>query len=144
MNKALHILHADDDAEDRWIFQDGLTENDPAIRLTQFDDGLHLLAYMKALQPDQQIQYAIICDMQMPNLTGLDVLTRVKSSPTWKNIPFIIFSTSSLVEDIRKCMDSGALAFYSKPNTFPENLRIISEMILCCKKNNYFITPPVL
>lgn len=140
MNKALHILHADDDEEDRWIFQDGLTENDATVRLTQFDDGRHLLAYIETLQIDQHTQYAIICDMKMPNVSGLDVLARIKSLPVWKDVPFIIFSTSSLVEDIRKCMDGGALAFYSKPNTFPENLRVISEMVLRCKQHTYSTT----
>lgn len=144
MNKALHILHADDDEEDRWIFQDGLTENDPAICLTQFEDGLYLLAYLGTLQPDPNTQYAIVCDMQMPNVNGLDVLSRIKQLPVWTKVPFIIFSTSSLTGDIQKCMDSGASAFYSKPNTFPENLRVINEIMLYCKQHTYSTTTPFL
>ncbi|ANE51798.1 response regulator [Flavisolibacter tropicus] len=140
LNKVLHILHADDDAEDRWIFQDGLTEYDATIGLTQFEDGCHLLTYIETLQPDAHTQYTIVCDMQMPNMSCLDVLSRIKQLHVWKEVPFIIFSTSSLIEDIQKCMGSGALAFYSKPNTFAENLRVISEMILRCRQNNYSTT----
>lgn len=140
MNKALHILHADDDDEDRWIFQDGLTENDPTISLTQFEDGYHLLTYLETLQPDPCTQYAIVCDMQMPNVNGLGVLGRIKQFPVWKEVPFIIFSTSSLTGDIRKCMDNGASAFYSKPNTFPENLLIIKEMVLHCRQHTLSTT----
>lgn len=137
MEKPFHILHADDDEEDRWIFRDGLTEYDPAIRLTQFEDGIHLLKYIETAPQDTHTHYAIVCDMKMPFLGGLDVLSQVKQIPAWKTIPFIIFSTSSLAQDIRNCMDKGALAFYTKPNTFSDNRLIIKEMILSWKDSTF-------
>ena len=134
MERVLHILHVDDDEEDRWIFQDGLNKCDLTITLTQFEDGLHLLKHIETIQLDQKTLYAIICDMQMPFIDGAGVLSQVKAIPGWREVPFIIFSTSSLKEDIRNCMNKGALAFYSKPDTFPDSQRIIEEMIQCCQK----------
>jgi CheY-like chemotaxis protein len=134
MERVLHILHADDDEEDRWIFQDGVNDCNPTIQLTQFEDGLHLLKYIQTIQPDPKTLYAIICDMQMPLMDGVGVLSQVKAMPGWRAVPFIIFSTSSFIEDIRQCMNKGALAFYTKPVTFPDCQRIIKEMIQCCQK----------
>jgi CheY-like chemotaxis protein len=79
--------------------------------------------------------------MKMPFMGGLDVLSQIKQMPTWEAVPFIIFSTSSLVQDIRNCMDKGALAFYTKPNTFPETRLIINEMILGCKDHTFSNSP---
>lgn len=136
MERILHILHADDDEEDRWIFQEGLTEYDASIKLTQFEDGQLLLQYMENMQPDSSTLYAIICDMQMTFVGGLGVLSQIKLIHSWAHVPVIIFSTSSLVEDIRSCIKEGALAFYSKPGTFSESRHIISDMVCQCKNKS--------
>ena len=135
MEKILHILHADDDEEDRWIFQDGISKCDPTITLAQFEDGLHLLKHIETLQPDPTTVYAIVCDMQMPFIDGIGVLSQVKAMPVCKEMPFVIFTTSSLIEDTLNCMNKGALAFYSKPNTFPDSQQIIQEMVRCCRQH---------
>lgn len=134
MKRPLHLLHADDDEEDRWIFQDGVNTYDTGIALTQFDDGLYLLEHLETLQQDPETMYAIVCDMQMTFVGGIGVLSQVKAMPAWKEVPFIIFTTSSLKEDIHHCMNKGAMAFYSKPNTLWESQRMIEDMIRCCQK----------
>ena len=139
-HKLLHILHADDDEEDRWIFQDGLNECDATIRLTQFGDGSDLLQYIEKVKPDSATLYAIICDMQMTFTGGLGVLTKLKLLPDWSKAPVIIFSTSSMAEDIRICMNEGAQAFYSKPSTFLESRQVISEIVWLCKNTKSLLT----
>ncbi|GAB4093726.1 response regulator [Flaviaesturariibacter terrae] len=128
IRRTLHILHADDDADDRWIFEDGLKQCGDLL-LTQFDDGEPLLEYIRKLGASLAGSIAVICDMQMRRLGGVDVLQQVKQIPGCEKIPVIIFSTSSFSEDIRVCMEKGALGFYSKPNTVHESMRVIGSMI---------------
>lgn len=135
MNKTLHILHADDDLEDRWIFQEGVEHFDPGARLTQFEDGAQLLQYVRSRRPDPEVAYAIVCDMQMPLTGGLDVLTGVKGLAGWQEAPVVILSTSSLTEHVHACLHQGALAFYTKPDTFLESRKVIGEILSRCKKH---------
>ncbi|TCZ72219.1 response regulator [Flaviaesturariibacter aridisoli] len=124
----LHILHADDDADDRWLFEDGLRQCG-CHTLLQFDDGEPLLNYIRGLGPAAAQSVAVICDMQMRRMGGVEVLCRVRELPGWEQTPVMIFSTSSFSEDIRTCLENGATGFYSKPNTLQESVRIIRDMI---------------
>lgn len=125
----LHILHADDDAEDRWLVKDGFLEIDPAIQLTQFEDGVDVIQFLDQLAADDVPVDAIICDMQMPLMGGLSLLDTIKNSLRWKHLPVIVYTTSSTRFDHNVCIEGGAAAFYSKPSTYAENLSILNEMI---------------
>lgn len=129
MHDSLHVLHADDDTEDRWLFREGLLEVDPHVLLTQFEDGKNLLDFLAAAAAPCPAVHLIICDMQMPQMGGLSLLEAVKQLEAWKDTPVIIFSTSSFERDISQCLARGAAAFFSKPGTYSENLRVIRQML---------------
>jgi CheY-like chemotaxis protein len=132
MQPTLHIFHADDDSDDRWLFQDGLSQCDPAISLTQFEDGAHLLKHLRTFPSEAGAAIAVICDMQMPLTGGEGVLRGVRQIIGWEHTPVIIFSTSSFLDDIRRCSNEGALAFFTKPGTYPEYLQVMRDMVSRC------------
>jgi CheY-like chemotaxis protein len=134
MEIKIHILHADDDPEDRWLLKDGLQEIDPNIQLTQFADGVEIMDFLNRLTPGSTPVHAIICDMQMPLMGGASLLNNIKKSAQWKHLPVIIFSTSSSRFDHNLSIENGAAAFFSKPSTYAENLAILNEIIMFFKK----------
>lgn len=129
MHNCLHVLHADDDAEDRWLFREGILEVDATVSLVQFEDGTDLLHYLTAPSSATPVVHLIICDMQMRQVGGLGLLQTIKTLEAWKEVPVIIFSTSSFELDIQQCLAKGAAAFFSKPGTYSENLAVIRQMI---------------
>lgn len=129
MYKPLHVLHADDDTEDRWFFREGILEVDAAILLTQFEDGTDLLHYLQGATPATPEVHLIVCDMQMNQMGGIGLLEAIKKMDAWKHIPVVIFSTSSFERDIHHCLSKGAAAFFSKPGTYAENLLVIRQML---------------
>lgn len=131
MNKAIHLLHADDDEEDRWIFRDAAYEANPSLVLTQFADGQELLRYLEEIA-DTDALLAIACDMQMPLVGGLVVLEKIGQRYSHRRIPIVILSTSSSPMDIKKSMDLGATAFLTKPLTYREYMKIVEQIIETC------------
>ena len=78
------------------------------------EDGVEAYSYLEENTAD-----LIICDWNMPNMNGLELLKKVRSNTSLKNIPFIVLTTN---EDVTKeAMDAGASDFISKP-TNPEEL----------------------
>jgi CheY-like chemotaxis protein len=132
MHHSLHVLHADDDAEDRWLFREGLVAVDSRVCLTQFEDGKDLLHFLHGLSPGAPAVHLIICDMQMSQVGGIGLLEAIKQLDGWKETPVVIFSTSSFERDIRQCLAKGATAFYSKPGTYSENLSVIRQLLTHC------------
>jgi CheY-like chemotaxis protein len=132
-NQSIHLLHADDDQEDRWIFKEAALEADSRLNLTQFEDGTHLIHYLRKNLEKENAVLAIVCDMQMPLMDGLQVLDIIRKEFSHHNIPILILSTSSLNRDIDSCMELGAAAFHSKPSTYKEYLQVVSMIIANCK-----------
>ena len=58
---------------------------------------------------------AIVSDVEMPNLTGLDLAERVRQHEQFKNLPIILVTSLSSDEDRQRGLDVGANAYLTKP-----------------------------
>jgi len=73
-------------------------------------DGLEALNVLTMNQVD-----LIICDINMPNMDGMEFLSRVKATDDFKEIPVIMLSTEQGEEDIKEAKERGASAYLKKP-----------------------------
>lgn len=71
---------------------------------------VNAIKVVKEFSPD-----LIISEMELPELTGVDFLKRVKMNPETMNTPFIFLSSSRNVEDKILAHEMGAEAFFMKP-----------------------------
>jgi EAL domain-containing protein (putative c-di-GMP-specific phosphodiesterase class I) len=71
----------------------------------------------------------ILCDMMMPEMDGLGVLTAVRQDPATATIPFIFLTAKSAHADFRQGMDMGADDYLTKPFTRSELLRAIMNRL---------------
>lgn len=67
------------------------------------------------LSLDHQSVQLIITDYCMPEMTGYDLLKRVKESAELRGIPVVIMSSENSPSRIRRCLDEGAEEFLIKP-----------------------------
>lgn len=64
----------------------------------------------------------IISDINMPEMNGLELLSRLKRDDLYKEIPVIMISTEGSDERIKEAFSRGAQGFIKKP-FLPEELR---------------------
>lgn len=57
----------------------------------------------------------VICDINMPGLTGLTILDRVRKDPALVDLPFVLLTTMGREEDVRRGEDLGCSAYLTKP-----------------------------
>ena len=60
----------------------------------------------------------ILLDINLPKLSGHDVLRRVKAEDSWRAIPVVMLSTSTSAEDIAASYAAGANSYVSKKGPF--------------------------
>lgn len=117
------ILMADDDADDRLLTQDAMTDARVINDLHFVTDGEELMEYlyrrgryadaMSAPRPG-----LILLDLNMPKKDGREALKEIKDDPDLRRIPVVILTTSKAEEDIYRSYDLGANSFITKPVTF--------------------------
>jgi len=73
------------------------------------------LRMMTAEKPD-----IVLLDIMMPDISGLDILRRMREDPALANIPVIVVSAKSLPADIKHGMEAGASTYLTKPVGFLE------------------------
>jgi CheY-like chemotaxis protein len=133
-NTSWKILVADDDADDRAILQDAMTELNASQVLCFAQNGEDAL---RLLGNDFTATYKpalIILDLNMPKLNGTETLRRIKNDERFKTVPVIIYSTSLNPMEKDKCMLLGAHSYITKPVTFKESMDTARSFLAFCRE----------
>lgn len=72
----------------------------------------------------------ILLDINMPEVSGFDVLKTLKAEPRYKDIPIIMLTSSNSEEDIAKSYEDGACSYIAKPLNFNDFVKVISQFEL--------------
>ncbi|MBO0935809.1 response regulator [Fibrella sp. HMF5335] len=84
------------------------------------DDGQHGLTAICNKQPD-----LVFCDVQMPGISGYDVLRTIRADGRFKQLPFYFFSAKTEPADQEKGFAMGATGYLTKPFTEADLLNCI-------------------
>lgn len=117
----------DDDEDDRRLFLEGLKDVDPSVKLLTAEGGMD--AFLKLEEETQNLPDFIFLDLNMPTMTGQQVLAGLKNDELLKNIPVIIYTTSRNQNEKDETIKCGAVSWITKPQSMEELRTIISEML---------------
>jgi CheY-like chemotaxis protein len=130
--RPITILMADDDADDRELAREALTESRLLNDLYTVNDGAELLEFLRHDGPyadkDTPRPDLILLDLNMPKIDGREALSALKNDPKFRSIPVVILTTSRAEEDIARSYDLGANSFISKPVTFAGLVEVMREL----------------
>ena len=73
-------------------------------------DSAQAFAHIKQGQPD-----LVLLDLYMPEVSGLDLLRRLKADPQTKAIPIVMFTGSNETIDVISGISAGAFEYLTKP-----------------------------
>ncbi len=71
----------------------------------------------------------VLSDINMPEMTGIQMLEKVKADPQTSAIPIVMISTEGSEERINEAMEHGASGYLKKPFQ-PEEIRTLLEKTL--------------
>ena len=125
MKQEAHIILADDDPDDCFLFASLSQEVSKNIRVTCLHDCHSLLQYLANNAPPDMV----FLDLNMPVLSGWDCLKQLKEHLVWQKIPIVIYSTSSRKDTIDECYQLGANMYIVKPNDSAKLKDAISSAI---------------
>ncbi len=122
----------DDDSDDREFFCEAVNELHLSAECLSAASGREALKTLR--NGIQSLPDFIFLDLNMPKMDGRTCLAELKKDEKLKNIPVIIFSTSSYQKDIDETCKLGAAYFFPKPADFEK----LKNEILFVTKNFFF------
>ena len=128
------ILIADDDVEDLELIEDAIMHHKPTTALYKLNNGKAVIEYLRN-QPENQLPCLILLDYNMPELNGLEVLSKLKSQVRYQFIPKIILSTSSTPVHIHECLINGASEYFVKPNNLKDLNSLVLKILGYCRED---------
>ncbi len=120
------ILIVDDSASLRQVVEIALTG--AGYEVLQASDGRDALDKLGKLG-GQKI-HLIVCDVNMPNMGGIEFVTEVKKNPAYKFAPVIMLTTEGNEAMKERGRAAGAKAWIVKPFNPPQMLNAVSKLIL--------------
>ena len=111
INKGITILVVDDYALTRDMIRSILKQLG-FQNVVAVEDGKKALERMNSETVD-----LIICDWNMPLLSGIDVLRAMRADEKLKDIPFVMLTAEAYKENVVEAVKSGVTEYVSKPFT---------------------------
>ena len=102
------VLHVEDDEIDRYLVQQML-RFDGKLQLLHAEDGQAALEVARRERPD-----LVILDLNLPRISGVDVLAELKASPETRSIPVAILTAKMVEEPQAVAVLRQAIAILSK------------------------------
>lgn len=121
------IFLADDDADDCMLFHEALNELNSDTQLTITNDGSELMSKLDDTVPPPP--YVIFLDLNMPGKNGFECLHEIRETVKFKDIPVVIFSTSSNPDIIERTYRAGANYYVCKPGGFKLLIKTIEKVL---------------
>jgi two-component system chemotaxis response regulator CheY len=119
MDLNMKVLIVDDFATMRRILKNVLKQIG-FTNINEADDGKTALKELKKERYD-----LILCDWNMPEMTGLELLNRVRSDNELGKIPFVMVTAEAQKDNILEAVKAGVSNYVVKPFT----LETISEKL---------------
>jgi CheY-like chemotaxis protein len=122
------IFYVEDDQDFAFIMQHAVKEVNEGLTVNIVGDGNSAIAALQQYAQEKQRPKLILLDLNLPGLSGLDILKRIKEIPFLKYVPVILFSTSDDLNDVRTSLEIGANAFLTKPNGYHNLITCVQSM----------------
>ncbi len=128
------ILHADDDALGALVLERVLEGLEPPVQVQNVSSGAEAIAYLtgsagysdRSLHPVPEL---ILADIQMPGLTGFDLLSFVRRTEQYRNLPVFILTSSENPTDRALAKELGATGYIVKGAAFQTVKAVLADVL---------------
>lgn len=124
----IDVLLVEDNQGDARLVREFLFENNKNVRLHVVGNGLEAMAFLRYQGPYQDTPRpdAILLDLLMPLMDGLEVLAQVKGDPWLSTIPIIVLTTSKSEMHIAQSYKLMANCYLTKPQNLDEFKKLVT------------------
>jgi two-component system, response regulator len=131
--ESIEIVLVEDNPDDVALIRAALEESNIVNKIVHLKDGAEATDYLfhegsYASQPEDNNPKIIMLDLNMPKISGIELLQKIKSSEL-QDIPIVVFTSSKEDPNLRECYRLGVKNYIVKPLDFEQFKKAINQSI---------------
>lgn len=127
-HRNISILLVEDNPGDVRLTREALAESGLSSTLHVAGDGLQAIRFLSTAMDERNtpLPDLILLDLNLPGMSGNQVLERLKHEPRLSIIPVVVLSTSDSENDVRACYAAHANCYITKPASYAPFLEAVA------------------
>ena len=127
-HQPVNIVMIEDDEGHARLIERNIRRAGISNDIRHFLDGTSALDYLFNHQdgPTRNGPALVLLDLNLPDMSGTEILARIKSEPRMKRTPVVVLTTTDDKVEIQRCYDLGCNVYITKPvnyESFAEAIR---------------------
>ena len=132
-NDSVEILLVEDTPADAELTMSALNKHSLVNNLVWVKDGAQALDFLFATgayagRDCTSKPKVVLLDLRLPRVSGIEVLRRIKGDENTRLIPVVVLTSSKEDIDIGECYRLGVNSYITKPVSFDEFVKTVSEL----------------
>jgi CheY-like chemotaxis protein len=113
----VNIVMIEDDAGHARLIEKNIRRAGISNPVHHFLDGTSGLAFLETdlNGPTRNGPALVLLDLNLPDMSGIDILARIKSTEALKRTPVVVLTTTDDKVEIQRCYDLGCNVYITKP-----------------------------
>ncbi|HEV7353821.1 MAG TPA: response regulator [Brevundimonas sp.] len=115
MTAAVKILMIEDDEGHAKLIEKNIRRANIANEIVHFAEGGAAVDYLFSEEVRANGPLLILLDLNLPDMSGIDILAQVKADERLKRAPVVVLTTTDDKVEIQRCYDLGCNVYITKP-----------------------------
>ncbi|HYC96767.1 response regulator [Brevundimonas sp.] len=115
MSSAVRIVMVEDDHGHARLIEKNIRRANIANEIVHFDNGGSAVDYLFGDDAGLNGPMLILLDLNLPDMSGTDILARVKGDERLRRAPVVVLTTTDDKGEIQRCYDLGCNVYITKP-----------------------------
>ncbi|MFW5793388.1 MAG: response regulator [Bacteroidota bacterium] len=131
MENDINIIIGEDDEGHALLIKRNLQRSGIANPIIHFSNGKDIIDYFNNELKSGFINkngYILLLDIQMPEMSGIEVLEKLKKQEVLKNIPVIMITTTDNPKEIDTCHKLGCNSYIVKPINYEKFIEVVRRL----------------
>lgn len=126
MTTPLRIVMIEDDDGHARLIEKNIRRAGVGNDIQRFATGQAGLDYLAGIEATPEL--LILLDLNLPDMTGVDILEKVKAKERLKAVPVIVLTTTDDADEVNRCYELGCSVYVTKPVSYEDFAQAIQRL----------------
>src|SRR5215475_7501656 len=127
-NTPVTIIMIEDDEGHARLIERNIRRSGVNNAIVPFGNGNDAMAYLLSSDARKGEPLLILLDLNLPDMTGIEILRRVKETPHLKTTPVVVLTTTDDAQEIKRCYELGCNVYITKPVNYESFANAIRQL----------------